>query len=262
MSNPLIVRALSAIALLSLIAAEPTAPAVHVDHAGLKKLGWQQAFPAANFADLSFFEAVDALHALDVHHIELIPSQALSPEHKDVLVAHAMAQEQIDVLMAKLKAAKLDIVSYRVGELGRDEAAARRVFEFAKKIKAKNVIAEPVEGSLPMLDKLATEFGITLAVHGPINSFDGLSNRVGLCMGAAQLSSALNTQARSHVVELRLSAAEQPANAAAVAELARGGFKGVVCVECDKSSGNDAMAKAAAALNAFSENVAKAASGG
>ena len=75
-----------------------------------------------------------------------------------------MASEQIDAINAKLKLAHMDIVSYDAVELGSNEAAARKVFEFGKKLKVKNIVCEPSADSLEMLDKLATEYKINVAI--------------------------------------------------------------------------------------------------
>src|SRR5690242_17565526 len=93
-------------------AAEPTVPKTHVDHPGLQKLKWQQAVNASSFKKMTLFEMIDLMHELDVHHLELVSGQAISPEHGDVLVGREMPSDQIDALLAKLKGLHMDIVSY------------------------------------------------------------------------------------------------------------------------------------------------------
>ena len=92
------------------------APQTHVDHPGLVKLHWQQAAKASTFREMTTFEMIDLLHEMDFHHIELVPGQSLSPERKDVKISPEMSPADVEALLAKLKAVKMDIVSFGVAE--------------------------------------------------------------------------------------------------------------------------------------------------
>src|SRR6059058_5358858 len=96
--------ALFALDPISIAQTQPaTAPReVHLDHAALRKLGWQLAARTAVFNDLTVFEALDFLHPLTVHHVEVSFNQPLSPDHSDWRVTPDMPAEQIDALMGKL----------------------------------------------------------------------------------------------------------------------------------------------------------------
>ena len=144
---------------------------IRIDHDGLKKLSWQLSCQASTFRDLTVFEMIDLLHSNGFHHIELSPGQVLSPDHKDVKAGHGMAPEYIDALNAKLKQVRMDIVSYSVAELGNNEAEARKVFEFGKALKLKNIVCTPSKDSLEMLDKLATEYKINVAILNQLQSW-------------------------------------------------------------------------------------------
>ena len=177
------------IALSSLLRAEPPAvPKTHVDHPGLQKLKWQQAVNASSFKKMTLYEMIDLLHALDVHHIELLPGQALSPEHKDVQINANLPADQIDALLAKLKGLRMDIVSYDAGALS-NEDEARKIFEVGKKLKIKTVVCEASPDKLEMLDKLANEFSLNVALLGNPDelskALEGRSKRVGLCADPA-----------------------------------------------------------------------------
>src|SRR5437763_2346562 len=105
---------------------------LHFDHAALRKLGWQLAVPTDVFKDLTVFEALDFLHPLTVHHVEISFNQPLSPDHPEWRVGPDMSAEQIDALMGKLKGMKMDIGGYHAGATPADEPSARKVFELAK----------------------------------------------------------------------------------------------------------------------------------
>src|SRR3954453_19402320 len=154
----------SILASLSLFLLIAAAPATHVDHPGLKKLGWQQAARASTFREMTTFEMIDLLHEMDFHHIELAPGQALSPEKKEVKISPEMPAEDLDALMAKLKAVKMDIVSFGVADFGNTPDSAKKVFEFGKKLKLKTIVTDTSPETLEILDKLATEYQINVAL--------------------------------------------------------------------------------------------------
>src|SRR4051794_29290739 len=140
------------------------APQTHVDHPGLKKLAWQQAARSSTFKEMTTFEMLDLLHEMDFHHIELVPGQSLAPEHKEWKTGVDMPAEAVDALLAKLKEHKMDIVSFGPVDFGKSEAEAKLVFEQGKKLKLKTFITDAPADELEMLDKLATEYQINLAL--------------------------------------------------------------------------------------------------
>lgn len=152
------------LALLILLPSFAAAPPTRVDHAGLKKLSWQLAARASTFREMTTFEMIDLLHEMDLHHIELSPGQSLSAEQKDAKIDPTMSDKDLDALLAKLKAVKMDIVSFGVADFGSTEADARKVFEFGKKLKLKTIITDAPPETLEMLDKLATEYQINIAL--------------------------------------------------------------------------------------------------
>jgi sugar phosphate isomerase/epimerase len=56
-------------------------------------------------------------------------------------------------------------VSFGVVDFRNDEAAGRRLFEFGKALGLENFSAEPDPDALDLLDKLANEFSIRIAIH-------------------------------------------------------------------------------------------------
>src|SRR4051812_41885428 len=98
---------------------------MNLDHAALKKLGWQFAVRTDAFGSDTLFDVIDRLHGLTVHHLELSYGQPLSQEHKDWLVSPEMKPPEIDALMAKLGQVKMDAVTYNAGALPPDEAKLR-----------------------------------------------------------------------------------------------------------------------------------------
>jgi sugar phosphate isomerase/epimerase len=259
---------------------------IRIDHDGLKKLSWQLSCQASTFRDLTVFEMIDLLHSNDLHHIELSPGQALSPDHKDVKAGHGVAPGYIDALNAKLKQVRMGIVSYSVAELGNDEAEARKVFEFGKALKVKTIVGVPAPRSLEMLDKLATEYKINVAILNDalksstqygnpdalLKAIEGRSARIGACADIAEWRRAGLVPAEcikklgNRVIEVRLRDTSNPTEVADVGdtlkELKAQNYKGPFCVQTGRGSGQELIKNLAVVVNGFSDVVTKLAAGG
>ena len=87
---------------------------------------------AWTFNRFSVFEAIEKTAATGAKTIEFVPGQKLSAEQKDVKFSHDAAPEVWEKVKAKLKEHGITPVAYGVVGLSKDEAASRKVFEFAK----------------------------------------------------------------------------------------------------------------------------------
>jgi sugar phosphate isomerase/epimerase len=260
-------------------------PKVKVDHPGLRKLQWQQAAQADSFREMTTFEMIDLLHEMDFHHIELSPGQSLSPEKKTVKTGPDMSAEDLDALLAKLKTVKMDIVSYGPADLSGGEADARRTFEFAKKLKVKTIITDAPAGSLELLDKLATENSINIALTSAtpakryrdadalLKALEGRSARVGVCADLVAWKQAGQDPVKTvqklagHVLLVHLSdiadgksvpVGTGTVDAAGVLAALKGQqFKGICCVLDDTDNPQDRLENFAKSVNAFNEQVTK-----
>lgn len=240
-----------------------TRPAAHIDHKGLVKLGWQLACQGSTFHDRDPMQMVELLHSLGVHHIELSPTQAQAVDP--------------DALAAKLKSVHMDIVSYGVVELSNDPQQSRKTFDLAKTLKARNIVASPSPDSLEMLDALANEYRINLAIvnsakPGPNWDCDALaaalhgrSNRIGVCADIANFRRSRLDPAQClaklgwHVIECRLSADDADMNNA-LSWFKAQKFKGIFAIESDAGNREERVNNFIALLNAFSDQVTRLAS--
>ncbi|MBI5095915.1 MAG: sugar phosphate isomerase/epimerase [Candidatus Hydrogenedentes bacterium] len=127
-------------------------------------MGWHVGCQAYSFNKFSFYEAIDKVKALGLHYIEAYPGQKLSLEKPDAKFDHNMDPALYPEVLARLKAANVKLVNYGVVGLP-DEAEARKVFEFAKKMGIETVVAEPPQETFALLDKLTEEYGINVALH-------------------------------------------------------------------------------------------------
>ena len=252
---------------------------IHIDHAGLKKLSWQLLSQASTFRELTVTEMLEILHTNGFHHIELSAGQLLSPDRKGAKIGPEMTPADIETLNAKLKEVHLDIVSYGTAEFGHSEADARKVFEFAKGLKVKNIISTPSPDSLEMLDKLANEYQINVGMLNqpglpPYPDGDALfqaihvrSTRIGICADIIAWRSAGQDpvdcvrKLKGRIFEVHLKDSSSPLETTAVAdvlkELAQQRFKGAFSVQTAPGSGQELIKNLAAVVNSFSDIVTK-----
>jgi hypothetical protein len=236
----------------------------HIDHPSLKKLSWQLLCEPSTFRGLSVMQVMDVLHANDFHHLELSSGQSLMTDHnKDVLIGPEMSPVHLGMLQNKLRETHLDVVSYRVTDFGRTDADARKVFDFAQKLNARNIVVGPDVHSLEKLDPLANEYQINVAVlSGPadsdklVHALKQRSSRIGICLdlqNAGGTPLELVRAMKGRIIELHLGDAAVAADV--LKELAQERFKGPFCVKTDNDK--DTLQNLAKVVNGFSETVSK-----
>ncbi len=126
-------------------------------------------FPVAiqcwTFRKFTFFETLQKVKDLGVQYLEAYPGQALSSDMPDAVLDHNLSDEQLQKVRDKLNEAGITLVNYGVVDLGKDEASMVKVFEFAKKMGIKTIMAEPEFDDFPMVEKLVQQYDIKVAVH-------------------------------------------------------------------------------------------------
>lgn len=120
---------------------------------------WHTGPSAAAFPGLSFVEAVAKTDELGLAIIEASARQQVSPQVRKNLDVN-LTPEELAGVQAALKAANVQVKSYRADALTAD----RRLFAFAKSLGAIVIVGTAPKESLPEIDKLASEFGIKVAL--------------------------------------------------------------------------------------------------
>src|SRR5437660_6903719 len=90
---------------------------------------------AYTFNRFTVFEAIEKTAQAGGKVIEFYPGQKLSKEEPTVSWDHRAAAEVIQKVKDKLAEHKLKAVNYGVVQIPKDEAQARKVFEFAKALE-------------------------------------------------------------------------------------------------------------------------------
>src|SRR5436190_2848453 len=119
---------------------------------------------AYTFNHFTLFEAIEKTASCGGKVIEFYPGQKLSKDEPNVSWDHNASAETIQKVKDKLAEFRIRPVNYGVVDIPTDEAAARKVFEFAKAMGLRAVTTESV-GSIDTIEKLVKEYDIMVGFH-------------------------------------------------------------------------------------------------
>jgi sugar phosphate isomerase/epimerase len=119
---------------------------------------------AYTFNRFSVFEAIEKTDQAGGRVIEFYPGQKLSKEEPDIKWDHNASEEVIQKVKAKLARHNVRAVNYGVVGIPNDEAEARKIFEFAKKLGLYGITTESVD-SIDTFEKLVKEYDICVGFH-------------------------------------------------------------------------------------------------
>jgi sugar phosphate isomerase/epimerase len=119
---------------------------------------------AYTFNRFTLFEAIEKTAQAGGSVIEFFPGQKLSPEEPDVVWDHNASAETILKVKAKLARHKIKAVNYGVVGVPREEAQARKLFEFAKEMGLRAITTESVD-AIDTIEKLVKEYDIMVGFH-------------------------------------------------------------------------------------------------
>jgi len=260
-------------------------PASVRDDAAAETLGFQLGVQAWTFRDRTAFEAIATAHRLGLRYIELYPGQVLAPDRPDVKVGPEMGAAHVAELKQQLAAQQVRAMSFGVVNFGNDEAAARKVFEFARTLGLANISAEPEPEALDLVSRLADEYGIRVAFHNHpqgssrywnpeavLAAIQGRSPRLGDCADTGHWTrSGLHPvdclkRMAGHVIEVHFKdlnefgehdatdvpwGTGQSGARGILAELQRQGFHGLICAEYETGTGAELESNVAKCIAFF-----------
>ena len=138
----------------------------------------------------TFDDAVTKAAELGLHYIEPFPGH---------LPANSKP-ERLAAVKALLADKQVTMNAYGVCGFSKNEAQARKLFEFCKKLGIGVISADPAPDSLDMLDKLVAEYDLKIAIHNhgpgtPWGETEKLYNgtkthdpRIGVCLDTGHLA--------------------------------------------------------------------------
>ena len=154
-------RVLACLSVVAVLAAPLSAG--EPDQRGADKLGWKLTLQSWTVHQ-TVSQSIDVAHKLGVRYIEIYPGQPLSPDDKAGF-GPGMTEAQVKAVLDKAKASGVQVIDTGVINIPGKEDEARKLFAWAKKMGITTIISEPDPKALPMIDRLAGEFGITVGIH-------------------------------------------------------------------------------------------------
>lgn len=119
---------------------------------------------AYTFNHFTVFEAIEKTALAGGRVIEFFPGQKLSKDEPAVTWDHNASAETIQKVKDKLAEHKLKAVNYGVVGVPKDEAEARKLFEFAKAVGLRAITTESVE-AIDTIEKMVKEYDIMVGFH-------------------------------------------------------------------------------------------------
>jgi sugar phosphate isomerase/epimerase len=132
-----------------------------------ENLNWKLSMQSYTFHLFTVPEALDKTSELGLNYIEIYPGQRMGPEFGDALFGYNMSTENKEQLKQLAESKDVKIISTGVWTAGRDEWA--QIFSFAKDMDIEFISAEPARDDWDVVEKLAEEYGIKVAVHNHPN---------------------------------------------------------------------------------------------
>ncbi|MDD5140414.1 MAG: TIM barrel protein [Verrucomicrobiales bacterium] len=119
---------------------------------------------AWTFKEFTVMEAIQKTAEAGGKVIEFFPGQKFSPEQPGLKFDHNATDEMIAAVKTQLEKSGIRAVNYGVVEIPKDEAAARKIFEFAKTFGLYGITTESVD-AIDTIEKLVKEYDIRVGFH-------------------------------------------------------------------------------------------------
>ena len=119
---------------------------------------------AYTFNRFTVIEAIEKTAETGAKVIEFFPGQKLSSDQPEVKWDHNASDEVVEKVKAQLAKYHLKAVNYGVVGIPKDEAQARKIFEFARKLGLYGVTTESVD-AIDTIEKLVKEYDIRVGFH-------------------------------------------------------------------------------------------------
>jgi sugar phosphate isomerase/epimerase len=154
------------------------------------------AVAAYTFRNFTLLEAIEKSRELGVKFIEPFAWEKIGGEFKTAQFNGDAPAGALELVKARMEDAGLKFSGYYSQFIGKDEPASRKVFEFCRRMGIPIIVGEPPPGSFDMVEKLANEYGVNIAVHnhpGPsdkslfwdpanvLKEISGRGERIGAC---------------------------------------------------------------------------------
>lgn len=156
-----------------------------------QKLGWKFCVGSYTFKLFAFSQALEKVDSLGVKYIEMWNSQKIGGGIEGI-TSFSMDKSTQQAILELCAKHGIKIISYGV-ITGKDEAEWKSIFKFAKEMGIQTILSEPKTDQLDLVEKLADEYRINVAIHNHpkpspywspdavLAAVSGRSKRIGAC---------------------------------------------------------------------------------
>jgi len=135
-------------------------------------------------------ETLAKMKEAGIHFVEFTPGH----------FPQGMKPEELAAAQAKLAAHEIKANAYGVCGIGKDEAAARRLLEFAAKTGIELVSVDPAPDAFDAIDKVLADYPVNIGIHnhgpgsrwttadGMLKALEGHHARFGVCLDTGHLA--------------------------------------------------------------------------
>jgi sugar phosphate isomerase/epimerase len=146
------------------------------------------------FREYTFQEALERTKALGIDFVQAYPGQALGLDKSAVEFDHNLSEKNVQWVQRKLEENGQHLIAYGVVDFDNTEKDIRKVFDFAKKLGIRTIVAEPRFDDFSLLERMVKEYNINLAIHNHpapskyarpevvLSQIKGLDRRIGACV--------------------------------------------------------------------------------
>ncbi|HEY3454495.1 MAG TPA: ThuA domain-containing protein [Bryobacteraceae bacterium] len=169
-------------------------------------LGWRLGIDTGSFPHLDLDHALEQIDALGVANVEISSTQKLNTEIPKYIDYHLFPGER-NAIRDKLALLNLAAVAYHVPAIDADPDTARKLFEFAKSLNVGTIVSGRIPNDLALLDQLASEYAINVAISGNAQAvsaaLNGRGKHLGIFADSGSVKSLEQVKDRLLVLNLR-----------------------------------------------------------
>ena len=138
---------------------------------GAKAIGWQLACGLYSLRDRPFYEALDVIARLGIKNVEPCFFLRLSKEEPGLTTSESLSPDMRRDLKKRLDDYGVKMPNY-YAPVDSDTKAFRKIFDFAKEMGVKTLVAEPPAEVFDKVEELCDEYRMNLAIHNHPKSPD------------------------------------------------------------------------------------------
>ncbi|MBO2543591.1 sugar phosphate isomerase/epimerase [Salegentibacter sp. BDJ18] len=128
-----------------------------------KELDWKLGAQAYTFKNFTFAEALNKISSIDLKYVEAYPGQEIGNSIEGTM-HYGMNANTKKKVKKLLNSKGIQLVAYGVVS-GENEADWKELFEFAQDMGIDIITSEPEKEDLDMVNRLAREYNIKVALH-------------------------------------------------------------------------------------------------